>query len=208
MRYKQNKTCFETIDNEQNSYILGLLYADGNNYVSEQRSKISLVLHRDDKYLLDKINKIIGSERPIQISNNTAVLHVAGRKYSEDLIKLGCVPRKSLILQFPNNQQVPASLLSHFIRGYFDGDGCVHQISNNKKAIGVTIVGNEDFLSVLQRFLEDKKITCSIYKTQSKISQLRIFRKESVRLFYDLIYKESSIKMTRKYNKFVNHFNN
>jgi len=41
----------------------------------------------------------------------------------EDLLKLGLTPRKSLTIEFPKN--VPNQYLSHFIRGYFDGDGCV-----------------------------------------------------------------------------------
>ncbi len=41
----------------------------------------------------------------------------------EDLCKHGCVPNKSLILEFPKT--VPSDLIHHFIRGYFDGDGSV-----------------------------------------------------------------------------------
>lgn len=39
----------------------------------------------------------------------------------EDLINLGCVPNKSLILKFPTFDIVPEKYMSHFIRGYFDG---------------------------------------------------------------------------------------
>ena len=38
------------------------------------------------------------------------------KKSYTDLINKGCGINKSLILKFP---------VSHFIRGYFDGDGCV-----------------------------------------------------------------------------------
>jgi hypothetical protein len=40
-----------------------------------------------------------------------------------DLTRLGAVKNKSLILEFP--QFITPKLLSHFIRGYFDGDGCI-----------------------------------------------------------------------------------
>ena len=39
---------------------------------------------------------------------------------AQSLIKLGCVPRKSLIITLPS---IPKNLMHHFIRGYFDGDG-------------------------------------------------------------------------------------
>lgn len=43
-----------------------------------------------------------------------------------DLIRLGCVPNKSLILKFPSeNIFSNPELIRHFIRGYFDGDGSV-----------------------------------------------------------------------------------
>ena len=32
---------------------------------------------------------------------------VTNKKLHEDLIKLGCIPNKSLILQFPSEEQVP-----------------------------------------------------------------------------------------------------
>ena len=41
----------------------------------------------------------------------------------QDLEKYGIVPRKSLILKFPNN--ISDEMLPHIIRGYFDGDGSI-----------------------------------------------------------------------------------
>ena len=57
-----------------------------------------------------------------------------------DLNKLGVVERKSLILTFPTEQQVPKHLMPHFIRGYFDGDGSVYKQKqgNTKIEIGGT----------------------------------------------------------------------
>ena len=50
----------------------------------------------------------------------------------ETLISYGCTPRKSLTLKFPDfNIFKSQSLINHFIRGYFDGDGSVF-ISNEK----------------------------------------------------------------------------
>lgn len=43
----------------------------------------------------------------------------------EDLVNLhGIGSAKSLSLEFPN---VPNCYLSHFMRGYFDGDGCIYK---------------------------------------------------------------------------------
>ena len=39
---------------------------------------------------------------------------------------------KTFTLRFPTENQVPKELLRHFIRGYFDGDGCVSFYTNRK----------------------------------------------------------------------------
>lgn len=50
-----------------------------------------------------------------------------------DLISNGCVPKKSLILKFPEEDIVSKELQSHFIRGYFDGDGSLLHSKTSKK---------------------------------------------------------------------------
>ena len=55
--------------------------------------------------------------------NKKLVLAIVSDKLSSALSKLGGTPRKSLTLEFP--KFIPKHLMSHFIRGYFDGDGSV-----------------------------------------------------------------------------------
>ena len=79
-----------------------------------------------------------------------------------DLIKQGCVPRKSLILTFPNTNQVPENLINHFIRGYFDGDGSIsygirERYSVRKKqnlkriAVKADFVGTKEMLNEINK---------------------------------------------------------
>lgn len=201
MRYKQNREFFKNIDSKDKAYILGLLYADGCNFIKGTRYKVSLVLHLKDKYLLEDINNLIGSERPLQVSYNTSILHLSGKEYSDDLTKLGCMAKKSLILEFPTKEQVPEEFLPDFIRGYFDGDGCIG-ISNNY--LRVTIIGTEKFLLSLSDYLISKGIDSKIYKQQSqKVYSLKVLRKDSVISFRNLIYDKAQLKLSRKYEKFL-----
>lgn len=63
----------------------------------------------------------------------------------EQLINLGCVPNKSLILKFPSlNIFQEKKLVYAFIRGYVDGDGCLTFSKNGK--LNLSIVGTYDFL--------------------------------------------------------------
>lgn len=52
---------------------------------------------------------------------------------ANDLINLGCIPRKTLVLKFPNESTVPKQLIKHFIRGYMDGDGCISTYYKKRK---------------------------------------------------------------------------
>ena len=75
-----------------------------------------------------------------------------------DLNKHGCIQNKSLVLQFPT---ISNSLIPHFIRGYFDGDGSVF-ILNKKNynktnsiytALGICICGTFEFLTKMNSYL-------------------------------------------------------
>jgi intein-encoded DNA endonuclease-like protein len=198
-KYSFDTGFFSNIDNEKKAYILGLWYADGNNYRKE-KYKVSLVLHKNDKCLLEEVNEIISSTRPLQESNNTVVLNISGKIISDQLLILGCIPRKSLILQFPTEEQVPNNLLPHFIRGYFDGDGCITRSRKSQ----VTMLGTQQFLISLQAFLVEFGIRSSLYSLKnSSIYNLGIYSSGSISLFKNLIYSNSTIKMERKYNKFL-----
>ena len=202
-KYKIDESFFEEVNTPEKAYILGLMYADGNNYMSNHHSKACLTLKRSDSYLLDQVNKILGSERPLQIAQGNSILNISGKKFSLDLCRLGCVPNKSLILTYPTPDQVPNEFTSHFIRGYFDGDGSV--VNHSRTTLGVSIAGSHKFLGTMADILRNSGVSCSVY-CRGNISELRIFRKASVKTFYGIIYHESSIMMIRKYDRFVNHY--
>lgn len=68
---------------------------------------------------------------------------IYSKELALDLIKLGCFQNKSLILKFPTEQQVPKHLIHHFMRGYFDGDGCV---TSGQGQLRFSVIGTKLFL--------------------------------------------------------------
>ena len=62
-KYTIDENYFDIIDNQDKAYILGLLYADGCNYVPQHRVKIEL--QERDKDILDKINIKMNSNKPL-----------------------------------------------------------------------------------------------------------------------------------------------
>lgn len=120
------------------AYVLGFLYADGNitDAVSSRTQYIGFA--NTEKELLVKIKSTLKSKhhirsRPPQlikhhdgkkyISRELFILRIGSRSMFDDLIHIGVVPNKSKIVSFP---RVPSGCLGHFVRGYFDGDGCIH----------------------------------------------------------------------------------
>ena len=148
--YTLDESCFEVIDSEEKAYFLGLLFADGCN---RSNYMISITLQKQDKIIFEKFNYLLKTNRPIgeytnKINNNTYyTLYINSKKISQDLINLGCIPNKSFTKQFPNEDKVPLKLQHHFIRGYFDGNGCIHTSKNySQNTYILSIDSSEQFL--------------------------------------------------------------
>ncbi len=129
------------------------------------------------------------------------------KKMSDRLFELGIIANKSLKVKFPN---VPDKFLSHFIRGVFDGDGCVFFEARSKKSpLRVSFVsGSKAFMTALERNLHLnaglRKRT--IYKHHAKNTSycIRYGHNDSLR-FFDYIYEgaDESMRLERKYQKFL-----
>ena len=144
-----NHSFFEYINNESKAYWLGFLMADGCVSVS-QNPKVAIGLQSKDAQHLAEWHYAIQSHNRLCYKSNASVLSTHySQKMCDDLIKLGCTPRKSLTLQFPS---VLKHLEHHFVRGYFDGDGCAswHNKNNPTWQLRLSFVGTLNFLQKLQ----------------------------------------------------------
>lgn len=206
-KYEIDTEYFEKIDTEDKAYFLGLLYADGN--LAKSEYSVSISLQERDKEILDIFSQKMNYTNSLKLieykkkgHQNQYKLHFCNRKMYKDLINLGCVPAKSLILKFPTDNIVPKDLLNHFVRGYFDGDGCVF-ITPEKKG-GIIILGTEEFLAELNKVLQrecgikDRKPT----KTQTKAYEYECRSKSEVKLFSEYIYSNATVFLKRKKEKF------
>lgn len=125
--YHFDEDYFENIDTEEKSYWLGFFYADG--YVRDRKthSESRLKLGIKDLEHLEKFKKTLKADNDIQIKEKLAILALNTRKFTKHLIDKGCHQRKTFTIKFP--YFLNEHLIRHFIRGYFDGDGCI----NHKK---------------------------------------------------------------------------
>lgn len=204
-----NHNYFDVIDSEDKAYFLGLLYADG--YNCQERGYIRLCLQEDDKYILDNFNKYVNSDKPLFFDKkknpkwkNMYQLVLYSTKMSNKLSELGCTQAKSLTLQFPTEQQVPKDLLRHFIRGMFDGDGCISV--GKHKSVRIYITSSSYFCSemvqeMLNLNIKSKfKIRTRKNNHNSITSDFIIDRKHDIYKFCNWMYQDSSLFLKRKYN--------
>lgn len=202
-----NDNYFEVIDASDKAYFLGLLYADGNVYM--RRNRVQITLANEDSYILAELAKRVGHNGKIYIDREFHKFSLDSKKMCQDLIKLGCIERKSLILEFPTKEQVPKELLSHFIRGFFDGDGSIYFRGKNKDAKSVSFVSTRKFLMKLKEILLEESIDSSdfLIRYKNKIDsagEIRFGDKKGVRRFYEYVYKDcENLFLKRKKEKFI-----
>jgi len=216
--YPLNQKYFEKIDTERKAYFLGFLYADGCNLPSKNSIILSLI--EADKDILNEFKKDLETTKPLSYKNikkyNNArqdmyALHITSKTICQNLINLGCVPKKSLILKFPTEDQVPSHLIRHFIRGYFDGDGgiCLSLIKGRKTS-NISIVSTLDFcLSCKEIIKNETGINIGIVaaghtlKRGNNITKCASFGGNiQVKTFLNWIYKDATIYLQRKYDKY------
>lgn len=208
-KYTLNEEYFEKIDNPNKAYFLGLLYADGNVFMPEGR--VSINIEQSDGYILQSLLNDVGSNMSIKLRTFNKPNHrpqnnisLSSKKLSEQLIKLGCVPRKSLILKFPTEEQVPSHLIRHFVRGYFDGDGSVYMVKGKYKRLVFNLVGTIDMMNGFKKLME-KELNLGyrkIYKN-GNVYSLSYGGNLQCKRIYEWLYKDcEDLYLKRKKERF------
>jgi len=175
------------------AYILGFFIADGT--VSNQHQ--SVTISQKEKYILEAIKAELGSNQPLYMNKKTGVytLNLHSQIIKKDLIKLhGVKPNKSSTVEFP---YIPSEHVSHFMRGYFDGDGYI-----NYNQYTVTFVGgSKTFMGDLINILQENGFKPQL-QLQGKNYRVHIRGRRTIKLFSNWIYKNKELYLMRKYNTF------
>lgn len=200
-----NEHIFDNIDTEEKAYWLGFLYADG--YISYNSNHFELSLQLNDLSHLEKFKNFLSWTKKIATDTYRCRCCLANKHLHKTLNDLGCTPRKSLTLQFPTENQVPRELIRHFMRGYFDGDGCIRFINKNYKLnLPYTIfevLGTKEFLDKFNELLPISTISRKKDKRHlNNTVQLNFCGEKAIKNF-DFLYENSTIYLERKYNKYL-----
>jgi len=210
--------------NQNSSYILGLIWSDGNLYANYSNNYIReyLTIASTDYAEIEKVRKLItpkkklykeksfgGGVVPIKQYKDKYMVKSCDTDIISSLKSYGLRPAKSKSLDWPQNLDI--SLISDFIRGYFDGDGCVYLSTPNKGSNTYLCIkftcGTLSFLEKLKIILEDKDIDSRIViDKRSNTPGLLITKQDSVLTFYKMIYDNSELFFKRKKDKFDNFY--
>lgn len=202
---------FFKIENQtsESVYILGLLAADG--WVSKEDNCVCIELQQKDKQILIDINKTLKNERPIKDYTRAngyknSKLYFFSKEIKQDLSLYDIVPNKTYLKgNFVKN--IKYKFFPDFIRGFFDGDGC---ITSANQGIRWQLDGSSinTFLDIY-KYLEAKHINVMIDDTTDKTCTIPRYRlytysQKKVKQIFDLMYYTDNIlKLNRKYNHFL-----
>lgn len=145
----------------------------------------------------------------IRQNANNCVWAASSKHLWEILNKYGCTPSKSLILKFPDESIFESKdLIRYFIRGYFDGDGC---ISYNRYKYGIvprcSVLGTLQFITKLAEYSNQNKGLIQLCHAAHDYFNLKLKKSESIE-FLHYLYDDCSIYLTRKYLRYKAFINN
>lgn len=194
-----NKDYFANPNTEESAYWAGFISADGYIYNPNNRnsqSSLTIELANKDKNHLIKLGNDIGKNITYYDKHNSCKLRITSNKICKDLENYKIYQNKSLTLRFPEN--IDKNNIHHFIRGYFDGDGCFTKIYD--------IVGTKEFLESL---INNLSFNCehSFYKPKNEKSYYLRIKTKSIKDFFEFLYKDATIYLGRKYEKQLAFYN-
>ena len=128
-------------------------------------------------------------------------IKISSSKMKSDLLKLGISPNKTMSVGYP---LIPENLQNHFMRGVFDGDGCIsihHDKRDNSNRGQVNICsGSFDFI---KEYVDNMVKYCGVKKNNIRQPKGTYYVIDwggllDVESFYEFLYKDANIFLKRK----------
>lgn len=210
-KYLVNEFIVDNLLSEDILYFIGFFVADG--YHNEKEKRLSISITSKDIEILNHFNKLFyDGKHPIKIydykrknRNNkpVAVLDIFSSKISKIFKNIGIRQKKSFTCGIPK-LNIPDKLFHHFVRGLFDGDGCIYK-SKKQNSYTIYLIGNNIISKQLKiRFKKfGFKFKEKIHKkSKNKMTYLILGKNENVKDFLEWMYKDSNFYLNRKFKKY------
>lgn len=197
---------------EQSFYWSGFIAADGCVRDRNKSKTLKIALAIKDINHLEKFKNTLNATNQIDkyLTNKypSCVITINDKEIFETLEKFNIVPRKTFIYQMPD-WLTTHPLLNHFLRGYFDGDGCIMlgKPKGNRiiKQLSFGMMGTEKLINQYQEILIKN---CNLNKTQiKKDTKSNVYRfsycgNNVCGRIREYLYKDATIYLDRKRDKF------
>lgn len=215
-KHKVNEKYFDKINSQEKAYWLDFLWADGSIYKTATRSsgnnRLNITQQKSEIDHLKKFKKSINCDYDIKVKRNECRLEINSRYLCKQLEKYGYDIKEKRI-HIPN---IEPQYIRHFIRGYFDGDGCISIYQQRYKGYNInkqefSITGNKALLEEIKKEFEKSINTTSnlkfkTYKRTNKAVTLRYGKQADIEKLFYYLYQNSTIHLERKYNNFLKYF--
>lgn len=205
-----NMDDFYHINKKEVSYFLGLLWSDG--YISKNNNSIGIESVSEDiknmKSILNNIGKWSYHERMKNNCKPITNLTICD-KYLHEFFVENDYLEKSLKSPTKIVSKIPEKLISYFLLGIIDGDGCFYYKKETYTRQLIISGTHEQDWSIFEKIFNKigiKNYRIEKYKKEkSEYSQIRITNYKDIVLLGNYIYstiEEDFIGLERKYLKF------
>lgn len=140
------------------------------------------------------------SDRSYSPESYLMQLRITSKKLSDRLVELGMMQAKTKIITFPKYFSV--EICKHFIRGYFDGDGCISL--TKRKQMVISIASTKEFCEGIQEIVKNE---CNIPGNVSfhrNIYYYAFSGNTQVKRFMNFLYSDGGLCLYRKRDKYLN----
>ena len=201
---------FSSIDDPHKAYYLGLLLTDGsvrkNRKGSNRQGQIRIGLQTEDKDILDQMRSDIGVSSELIYDNRCHGLYTlefSSEQIFTDLSKYSVIPDKTYeVRNIPTN--IPGEYLKDFLRGMYDGDGCVTFSSDMSKDVTFNFTSYYKSMVCDFRDLIDAMIGKERHNSPSNTRAWQVSwrgYKQVVKIL-DELYRDADLFIKRKYLKY------
>jgi hypothetical protein len=208
-----------SVENEKAFYLAGFIAADGSLQKRQYSKILKITLSKTDFQHLEKIRDLMDSNNPIKeyivppselipTEQRCVEIQIVSKQIFDDLAKFNIVPNKTDIYKFPK-WLIDHPLVNHFMRGYFDGDGCISRcgLGEGRTVIqkSISMLGTKSFIRTFRDVLakNSKLSLAKMYIHNDSVWAFRYTGNGNAKKIYDFLYKDATVYLDRKRDKFL-----
>ncbi len=190
------------VDSPEAAYTLGLLWADGHVFLSSRAGGISIECVSDDIDDFETILQRVGNwNRYYRTRLNRrpqSTLAISHKPLAEYLTTIGYRSKNDSHEKVLRT--IPQKLQAYWLRGFFDGDGCVY--IGKQVCVSFSAPYEQDW-SALEALLNAENIRTKIQRrthsnSEHKHSELTIRDKNSIKNFIEFCYQDRNFPSLKR----------